>query len=94
MKAQWGDFIQFFEVIRGDQTSTTSVEIEVLPTAQIELAGPLDGRILMQPGSTSSTVLTVTNTGTGNGFFGGFSFRATGFSPSGNQPHIAVADRW
>ena len=61
-----GDFIQSFEVTRGDQTSTTSVAVEVLPTSQIELAGPLDGRILMQPGSTSSTVLTVTNTGTGN----------------------------
>ena len=31
-----GDFIQSFEVTRGDQTSTTSVAVEVLPTSQLE----------------------------------------------------------
>ncbi|MFB1005151.1 MAG: hypothetical protein QMC59_01565 [Candidatus Poseidoniaceae archaeon] len=61
-----GFFAQSFEVVRGGVTATTSIDVEVLPTTKIELSGPLDGRILVQPGGESSTMFTLVNTGTGN----------------------------
>ncbi len=61
-----GIYVQHFQVTRGGQTATASVEIDVLPTSQIEMSGPLDGRILMQPGTMTSTAFMVSNTGTGN----------------------------
>lgn len=61
-----GAYVQEFSVMRGEITAETSVAVNVLPTQEITLDGPVDGRILMQPGTTTSTVFTLSNTGTGN----------------------------
>ena len=61
-----GVYTQGFEVTRGSVSSEASIEVDVLPSKEIELSGPLDGRILMEPGGISSTMFTVLNSGTGN----------------------------
>ena len=59
-----GTYLQNFSVSRSGQTSTSSVNIDVLAISQITLDGPVDGRIVMQPGTTSSTSFALANTGT------------------------------
>ncbi|MDA9571325.1 hypothetical protein N9R71_00905 [Candidatus Poseidoniales archaeon] len=59
-----GMYVQAFSVTRNGVVSEASVDIEVLATSEITVAGPIDGRIVMQPGTTSSTVFTLSNTGT------------------------------
>ena len=59
-----GTYLQNFSVSRSGLTSTSSVSIEVLATSQITLDGPIDGRIVMQPGTTTSTSFALANTGT------------------------------
>jgi uncharacterized membrane protein len=59
-----GMYVQAFSVTRNGVVSEASVDIEVLATSEITVAGPIDGRIVMQPGTTSSTAFTLSNTGT------------------------------
>ena len=61
-----GAYNQSFEVTRSGVTDVASIGVQVLPTRVIELNGPLDGRILMQPGTQTTTNFTLVNTGTGN----------------------------
>ena len=59
-----GMYTQTFSVTRSGVMSAASVDIEVLATSEITFAGPIDGRIVMQPGMTTSTAFTLSNTGT------------------------------
>ena len=59
-----GAYLQNFSVSRSGLTSVSSVNIEVLAISQITLDGPIDGRIVMQPGTTTSTGFALANTGT------------------------------
>ncbi len=61
---QIGQLIQEFSITYSSVTVSAILSVEVLPIASLEMNGPIDGRISVTPGQSSTVSVQLINTGT------------------------------
>ena len=61
---QLGQLTQQFSITYSGLTVSSDLSVDVQPIASLEMNGPLDGRISVKPGQSSTIAVQLTNTGT------------------------------